>query len=63
MLGWSAFKKGMNMGIVKTSRLIFEYIRRNEEGDVEGMTDNHQAFCPSHLGEALRTPSDFAQCT
>ena len=38
MLGWSAFKKGMNMGIVKTSRLIFEYIRRNEEGDVEGIT-------------------------
>ena len=38
MTGWSAFKKGMNMGIVKTSRLIFEYIRRNEEGDVEGIT-------------------------
>lgn len=26
------------MSIVKTTRLIFEYIRRNEEGDVEGIT-------------------------
>ena len=26
------------MGIVKTDKLVFEYIRRDEEGNVEGIT-------------------------
>ena len=26
------------MGIIQTSKLVFEYIRRDEEGNVEGIT-------------------------
>lgn len=29
---------GDNMGIIKTDNLVFEYIRRDEEGNVEGIT-------------------------
>lgn len=28
----------MNMGIIKTDQLVYEYIRRDEEGNVEGIT-------------------------
>lgn len=31
-------QKDNNMGIIKTDRLVFEYIRRDEEGNVEGIT-------------------------
>ena len=31
-------KTGFNMGIIKVKDLIFEYIRRDEEGNVEGIT-------------------------
>ena len=30
--------EGRQMGIVKTDKLVFEYIRRDEEGNVEGIT-------------------------
>lgn len=29
---------GIHMGIIKTDKLVFEYIRRDEEGNVEGIT-------------------------
>lgn len=31
-------QKDNNMGIIKTDKLVFEYIRRDEEGNVEGIT-------------------------
>ena len=31
-------EKGNNMGIIETRDLVFEYIRRDEEGNVEGIT-------------------------
>lgn len=31
-------KAGLTMGIIKTDKLVFEYIRRDEEGNVEGIT-------------------------
>ena len=31
-------KAGQTMGIIKTDKLVFEYIRRDEEGNVEGIT-------------------------
>lgn len=31
-------KRGIHMGIIKTKNLIFEYIRRDEDGNVEGIT-------------------------
>ena len=30
--------RGNAMGIIKTDKLTFEYIRRDEEGNVEGIT-------------------------
>ena len=31
-------QKGNDMGIIETKDLVFEYIRRDEEGNVEGIT-------------------------
>lgn len=36
--GNTAVGEGRQMGIVKTDKLVFEYIRRDEEGNVEGIT-------------------------
>ena len=31
-------ERGIQMGIIKTEKLVYEYIRRDEEGNVEGIT-------------------------
>ena len=40
LIGEAVWKRdeGYNMGIIKTNKLTFEYIRRDEEGNVEGIT-------------------------
>ena len=32
------YERGIQMGIIKAEKLVFEYIRRDEEGNVEGIT-------------------------